>query len=697
MALELWSGLQLEYGSIIRLTQLSSEQAFWNMTSAGYYGGFTREDAPVVSFGENIIPLIKDLAVGQNVTYNLVNGGKLIFERGTSLSLFAKATTAEGVGVSPSSLNYYGYEQNYESITLSIASDPETHKAFLVLNHTYVPGYATGGHDVWLGGYYLYDSWGPLIYNAIVGSQPVDYLWMSISGLYSDRGNLPLSMIPNEYMNDGFQVNDTVSTEFFETHFTQRPAGALISGKLQLMNPGDVISLGFAGENEVTMEFVSKGEGTKDIRFKYYENGELIPNLTNRITVFDTQDIYLGYITAHNGEPYARQDLMLVSHPQPNQVAIQYNTEASLGDGVLADWYRWLGDSWNDAYDPDYTDFIPEPKPDGGDGSFYIPDEEVPIPRHPALEAINTGFCRVYVPTSAELAQLSRSLLSPSFSEAIDHYLFGNVMDIITGLSVIAVDAPSNSRAEISAGNIETGVEADVLSTQYIDCIYNEIEVPKFIGSYFAYAPYVKIKIWLPFIGWRDLDPNDCVGRKFRLRYTVDILSGACAAYISTSLDNDKSKFALRYSYIGQCSYQIPINSANYDSMISSIVSLAGSAATAVAGISAGGAGVAVGISAMTAGVNAVSNSRPNYSHGGTASSIPGFLSKRTPYIIMELPNVVKPKEYDSLKGTPSMMYRKLSNLSGYTEVLNVHIEGFSATNAEKAEIETLLKEGVIL
>ena len=38
-----------------------------------------------------------------------------------------------------------------------------------------------------------------------------------------------------------------------------------------------------------------------------------------------------------------------------------------------------------------------------------------------------------------------------------------------------------------------------------------------------------------------------------------------------------------------------------------------------------------------------------------------------------------------------------LSDLTGYTEIYNIHLEDMSCTDNEKTEIERLLKEGVII
>ena len=47
--------------------------------------------------------------------------------------------------------------------------------------------------------------------------------------------------------------------------------------------------------------------------------------------------------------------------------------------------------------------------------------------------------------------------------------------------------------------------------------------------------------------------------------------------------------------------------------------------------------------------------------------------------------------------GYPANYTTKLSNCSGFVKVLECHIENVNATNTELTEIESLLKEGVII
>ena len=51
----------------------------------------------------------------------------------------------------------------------------------------------------------------------------------------------------------------------------------------------------------------------------------------------------------------------------------------------------------------------------------------------------------------------------------------------------------------------------------------------------------------------------------------------------------------------------------------------------------------------------------------------------------------------NAIKGYPAWITRSLGSVHGYTEVDTVHLDGITATDAEKEDIMAKLKAGVIL
>lgn len=82
---------------------------------------------------------------------------------------------------------------------------------------------------------------------------------------------------------------------------------------------------------------------------------------------------------------------------------------------------------------------------------------------------------------------------------------------------------------------------------------------------------------------------------------------------------------------------------------------------------------------------------------GNVSTTMPGYLQTQRPYIIMTLPTLSLPENYGHYYGYPANYTDTLGNLSGFTQVSDVHLDGFTCTKDELDEIERLLKEGVIL
>ena len=68
-----------------------------------------------------------------------------------------------------------------------------------------------------------------------------------------------------------------------------------------------------------------------------------------------------------------------------------------------------------------------------------------------------------------------------------------------------------------------------------------------------------------------------------------------------------------------------------------------------------------------------------------------------TPYVIIERPSLSVPNNVQHYVGQTSNITMTLGDCRGFTLCEYVHIDNVSATTEEIAEIESLLKQGVIL
>ena len=320
----------------------------------------------------------------------------------------------------------------------------------------------------------------------------------------------------------------------------------------------------------------------------------------------------------------------------------------------------------------------------GGTGNFDGTGDDIDIPSLPTLSAVNTNFITLFNPTIEQLKNLANYMWSSGFDLETFKKLFADPMDCILGLSIVPVAVPNGETSIVSVGNISTGVSMTKAASQYVTVDCGTLNVNEYWGAYLDYDPYTKAEIYLPYIGTHALSVDDIMGKSVHVVYHVDILSGACAAYV-------KCGGSVLYTFIGQCSSSIPINGNDWTNVINGVLSIAGAVGSMVA---TGGASapMAAGMIASTA----VNGMKPNVEKSGSMSGTGGMLGIQTPFLILTRPRQALPARQNKFTGYPSFITESLGDLSGYTEIEEIHLENISATESELSEIENLLKSGVI-
>lgn len=320
----------------------------------------------------------------------------------------------------------------------------------------------------------------------------------------------------------------------------------------------------------------------------------------------------------------------------------------------------------------------------GGGGDFDNTSTPIQIPGLPSISASSTGFISLYNPSLSQLNQLASYLWSDLFDVNGWKKLFANPMDAILGLSIVPVAVPSGGTREVKVGNIGTGISLTVASSQFVKVDCGSIDVNEYWGAYLDYEPYTQAQIFLPYIGTRPISVDDIMGKSVSVVYHVDILTGACCCFV-------KCGDSVLYTYNGQCSIPIPITGANYTSVVNGVISIAASVGSLVA---TGGSSAPTAIPAIAS--SAVNQMKPQVEKSGSISGSAGVLNMQTPYLILIRPRQALPSKQNEFIGYPSLITVQLTELKGYTEVQSIHLENIPATQEELAEIESLLKGGVI-
>lgn len=320
----------------------------------------------------------------------------------------------------------------------------------------------------------------------------------------------------------------------------------------------------------------------------------------------------------------------------------------------------------------------------GGTGDFNGTTEDVNIPNLPTLSAVDTGLISLFNPSSAQLKTLANYLWGDIFDLSTWKKIFADPMDAILGLSIVPVNVPRSGSASLTIGNISTGITLPKVSSQYVTVDCGTINVNEYWGAYLDYSPYTQAEIYLPFIGIHPMTIDDIMGKPVHVVYHIDVLSGACCAYI-------KCGGSVLYSFVGQCSCSIPISSNDWTNVINGTISIAASIGTMVA---TGGASAPMAIPGMAA--TATNSLKPTVEKSGAMGGMGGMLGVQNPYIILTRPKQAIPAYQNRFTGYPSFITKSLSECSGYTEVESIHLENVPATDGELQEINDLLKSGVI-
>ena len=354
----------------------------------------------------------------------------------------------------------------------------------------------------------------------------------------------------------------------------------------------------------------------------------------------------------------------------------------------------------------------------------------------PTIGALASGLVTIFKPSEVQINTLARLLYSQDF---FDHVLKSvvNIDDFFISLGMVPFNVTAGSTAHVTWLGFDfvtamgEAIQLTLASEQYYEFNMGTINLESdgkihASDSVFDYSPYSTLGIYLPFIGYQELDIDEFRGRQVTLIYQIDILSGTCVAKIRTNTHGDI------YQFSGNCLTQIPLGSMDMGNIIGNAVNIAVAAASAGATsaiASAGGELASATLNAAPEGssaqlasarynsqmahtqaqvsnasgqlagatANAIMGMKPNFKHSGAIGASGSMLAVRQPYLFLSTPREAVPKGYEKYCGFPSNITAQLGSLSGFTVVEDIRLNGLVATSEEVAEIYALLKKGVII
>lgn len=420
----------------------------------------------------------------------------------------------------------------------------------------------------------------------------------------------------------------------------------------------------------------------------------------------------------------------------PGYVDEPYTNIRNVSDASPYDKNRWNG--FLNGYTPEYIDtdnpyddLVNSETKGGSNTNFSEDSDTVTTDILPTISSVGTGFATLFTPSKSQLRDLSEIFWNSNFFTAMQN-LIENITGMFTSLSMVPFTVPSGATVEVTwLGMAITEVRLTLAAQQFIEFDMGSINLggDDRIFCYdncLDYSPFSSLGIYLPFIGYQELDIDECRKHTISLKYRVDILSGACVALISIEGN-------VIYQFTGNCLTQIPITNESIQSLISDAVNVGIAATQTHAAKGAVGAAesalseaessykanpkkgsgavksaeahlertedhlLQTKSSLASASANASMGLKPQFSKTGSVSAAASMLSVKQPYLFLTTPRMSMPQYYEHYAGFPSNITGVLNTFSGFTVVESIRLNNLVATAPEVSEIYDLLHSGVII
>lgn len=250
-------------------------------------------------------------------------------------------------------------------------------------------------------------------------------------------------------------------------------------------------------------------------------------------------------------------------------------------------------------------------------------------------------FFTIYEPTNANMKKINDTIfINAGESGTV------NVLQYFSSYKKFYCKIPVDGYKQLKGGRYDFGEQAPYVKehTIVVDC--GSVEISEQYQSLLDYSPFSRLTIYLPFIGFQELDDKLVVGHTLKVQYVVDILSGRCLA-------------------------QLYVDSTELKSCIAEY-------------------GGTIAADEMFGG-----DSGYNY-YGAYELMTTMQLGELSCYVLI---HTKIPLEGDivNYKGLPTNEIVKVGDVSGFIKYSSIHVDGMTATDVEKSEIENLLLSGIFV
>jgi hypothetical protein len=292
--------------------------------------------------------------------------------------------------------------------------------------------------------------------------------------------------------------------------------------------------------------------------------------------------------------------------------------------------------------------------------------------------SVSNILTKTYALTSDRCKSLGDKLWSQSYFNVLK--VQNNPIENIVSVKAFPFSI-SGTESDIVIGDVSMGVNG-------LSCASNakisigSIKVAEKYNNFLDYAPFTKIVLFLPYIGFKQLDTSRYMNTTLKVEYVVDYLTGACKVICySDGIPCDE--------FDGTMGIDIPLTSS--DRAQTDLKHLQSAINTGASLLNKDVLGAAN---------TALSGAQLQYDTQSTSGGSPSCASYscRNIYLIYDRPKYSDITAFNHTHGRVCNLTKTLGNLTGFTKVTRlVDLKGISATEQELQILRDLLSTGIIL
>lgn len=331
------------------------------------------------------------------------------------------------------------------------------------------------------------------------------------------------------------------------------------------------------------------------------------------------------------------------------------------------------------------------PTKDGDEDEGGLPTppkiDPVGLPTLPNITVSGSGI-RLTNPSTEEVKAFNNFLWSNSFADNILK-IQQDPMQAVCGLYLTDCPLPTTDRQQIVCGNVDTGVSAAAITQMFttVDC--GSITLAEEYGSYLDYSPFKEAQLYLPHIGFVEIDNDIVQNNTIHIVYYVCLLDGQGLCCIEIR-QNRYPEFSEVYkTYPCSVYSQIPLSAydstAKTQAYVNTIMSSAISLATK--------GGAAAAVSAIGGGVD-TALTKNHVQQSGRLSDMAGLMGMKSPALIIYSTPAYIPEGFRDNVGNKIGTWAYLNALGGFSVVRYPQIT-FRCPEWVERDIKEKLQGGV--